>query len=90
MEKNDEKTPDVPMVEQYKVDTAIIHASRIVRDVKIIVAVCMACIIALVLIFVSYYSARQREFLNTINMLTSTTTTAEVQNANTVEQFAPP
>ena len=90
MEKNDEKTPDVPMVEQYKVDTAIVHASRIVRDVKIIVAVCMACIIALVLIFVSYYSARQREFLNTINMLTSTTTTAEVQNANTVEQFAPP
>ena len=90
MENNDEKTPDVPMVEQYKVDTAIVHASRIVRDVKIIVAVCMACIIALVLIFVSYYSARQREFLNTINMLTSTTTTAEVQNADTVEQFAPP
>lgn len=91
MEKNDEKTPDVPMVEQYKVDAAIVHASRIVRDVKIIVAVCMVCIITLVMIFVSYYSARQREFLNTINMLVpKTTTTAEVQNANTVEQFAPP
>lgn len=90
MEEGNEKTPAVPMVEQYKADNAIIHASRIVRDVKIIVAACMMCIIFLVLIFVSYYSARQREFLNTINMLVpNTTKTAEVQNGN-MEQFAPP
>lgn len=90
MEESNEKAPAVPMVEQYKVDNAIIHASRIVRDVKIIVAVCMLCIISLVMIFVSYYSARQRDFLNTINMLVpNTTTMAEVQNGN-MEQFAPP
>lgn len=94
MEENHEKTQDVPMVEQYKTDNAIIHANRIVRDVKIIVAIIvpvfMVCLVSLTLIFVSYYSARQREFLNTINMLIpKSTTTVEVQGGN-MEQFAPP
>lgn len=88
MEKDNKAAPDVPMVEQYKVDAAIVHASRIVHDVKIIMASVMAGIVLIVLIFVGYYSGRQQEFMNTINMLT--TKLAEVQNAKTVEQLPPP
>ena len=90
MEKDNKEAPDVPMVEQYKVDTIVVHAGKVVRDVKIIVSVGAALILLIVYIFVSFYSSRQREFLNTINMLLETRTTAEVQNAETMEQFAPP
>ena len=78
----------VPMVEQYKADNAIIHASRIVRDLKIIVSVGAALILLIVFIFVSFYSNRQKEFLNTINMLIPKT--VEVENGKTVEQLPPP
>ena len=54
---------DVPMIEQYKADNAIIHASRIVRDLKIIVAVGAALVLLIVFIFVSFYSNRQKDFL---------------------------
>lgn len=76
---------DVPMIEQYKIDTTIVHTSKIVRDVKIIVAIVMVTIIAIVFIFVSNYNARTKDWLNTIAALKST----GVQN-ETVQQFAPP
>lgn len=76
---------DVPMIEQYKVDTTIVHTSKIVRDVKIIVAIVMVTIIAIVFIFVSNYNARTKDWLNTIAALQNT----GVQN-ETVQQFAPP
>ena len=79
---------DVPMIEQYKADNAIIHASRIVRDLKIIVAVGAALVLLIVFIFVSFYSNRQKEFLNTINMLIPKT--VEVANGETMEQLPPP
>ena len=78
----------VPMVEQYKADNAIIHASRIVHDIKIIVTVGAALILMIVFIFVSFYSNRQKEFLNTINMLIPKS--VEVADGETVEQLPPP
>lgn len=76
---------DVPMIEQYKVDSIIVHARRIVHDVKIIVAIVMAAVIAIVYIFVSNYNARTKDWLNTIATLQS----AGVQN-EAVQQFTPP
>ena len=77
------KDPDVPMIELYKVDTIMAYAARIVRDVKIIVAVCIAAIIAIVFIFVSKYNERTSDWLRTYNLLRSGQT--EVADAQTEE-----
>ena len=55
MEEKRKQVPaeDTPMIELHKVDTIRAYAARIVRDVKIIVAICLATIIAVVFIFVS-------------------------------------
>ena len=81
---------DVPMIELHKVDAAIVHAAKICRDVKIIFAIGMAAVIAIVYIFVSNYNARTKDWLSTIAQLQSRTTVSEVQDGKTVEQFAPP
>ena len=84
---------DTPMIELHKVDTTMAYAARIVHDVKIIVAICIAAIIAIVvstvLIFTSKYNERTGEWLRTYNQLNGQ---AEVQNGNTetVQQLSPP
>ena len=78
---------DVPMIELHKVDTTMAYASKIVRDVKIIVAIVMAAIIAIIYIFVSKYNARTNEWLKTISEIrrgTEYVQTAEIQ------QYPPP
>lgn len=79
---------DVPMIEQYKVDAVMAYACRIVRDVKIIIAIVMAAVIAIVYIFVSKYNMRTSEWLKTIAEIRQTTV-AEVQDGKTeaVQQF---
>ena len=88
--ENQSPKNDTPMIELYKVDTLMAYAARIVRDVKIIVAVCMVAIIAIVFIFVSKYNERTTDWLKTYNMLRTGQTEVVNGNAETVQQFAPP
>ena len=81
----EENKNDVPMIELYKVDAAMAHTSKIVHDVKVIVAICMTAILAItisiVLIFTTKYNERTSDWLKTYNMLRSGQ--AEVYNENT-------
>lgn len=81
---------DVPMIELHKVDTALAYAARIVRDVKIIVAVCMVAIIAIVFIFVSKYNERTSDWLKTYNQLRTWKTEVTDGNTEKIQQFTPP
>ena len=81
---------DVPMIELHKVDTTMAYAAKIVKDVKIIVAVCLATVIAIVFIFVSKYNARTSDWLKTFNMLISEKTEVTDGNTEEIQQYAPP
>lgn len=89
MESPNQKN-DVPMIELHKVDTALAYAARIVRDVKIIVAVCLVTIIAIVFIFVSKYNERTSDWLKTYNQLRAWKTEVTDGNAEKIQQFTPP
>lgn len=86
MEKND----DTPMIELHKVDTTMAYAARIVRDVKIIVAVCMVTVIAIVFIFVSKYNERTSDWLKTYNLLRTGQTEVQNESAEDIQQLSPP
>ena len=87
MEENRKQVPeeDTPMIELHKVDTVMAYAARIVRDVKVIVAICIAAIflisVSIVMIFTTKYNERTSDWLKTYNMLRSGQ--AEVYNENT-------
>ena len=92
MEENREQVPaeDTPMIELHKVDTIMAYAARIVRDVKIIVAICLATIIAVVFIFVSKYNERTSDRLKTYNLLRSGQTEVQDGNAEQIQQLPSP
>ena len=81
---------DVPMIELHKVDTVMAYAAKIVRDVKIIVAVCMAAVIAIVFIFVSKYNERTSDWLRTYNLLRTGQTEVADESTEKVQQFPSP
>lgn len=82
--KHDDETP---MIELYKVDTIMAYAARIVRDVKILVCVALAAIIAIVFIFVSKYNERTSDWLKTYNLLRTGQTEVANENAEEIQQF---
>ena len=92
MEGNRKQVPaeDTPMIELHKVDTTMAYAARIVRDVKIIVAICLATIIAVVFIFVSKYNERTSDWLKTYNLLRSGQTEVQDGNAEQIQQLPSP
>lgn len=85
-----EKENDVPMIELHKVDTVLAYAARIVRDVKVIVAVCMATVIAIVFIFVSKYNERTSDWLKTYNLMKTGQTEVANESTETVQQLPAP
>ena len=82
---------ETPMIELHKVDAIMAHAGKIVRDVKIIVAIFAAIIIAIVYIFVSKYNARTNDWLKTFESVLNRTTVTEGSDGNTeeIQQFPP-
>ena len=62
----DEKKNDVPMIPKYQAETMMMHMSRANRNMMIvIIAVCIA-MVAMVIIFVNGYTARTKDWLNTL------------------------
>ena len=95
MEKSLEKNQnsDVPMIEQYKVEGMMVHASRIVRIVVACLIVAFVSIVAIVWIFTSKYNERNQNWLEVYNrLLENRGAVTEVQHEPTekIQQFAPP
>ena len=86
---NENKT-DIPMVEQYKVETALVHASKTRRAALIICILATICImfslignVVIVEIFTSKYNARTKDWIDLAKDLANRTAVTEVANENT-------
>ena len=96
MERNTEtnRENDVPMIELHKVDTVMAYAARIVRDVKIIVAICIAAIflisVSIVMIFTTKYNERTSDWLKTYNLLKTGQTEVADESAEKIQQLPAP
>ena len=89
---------DIPMVEKYKVEAALVHSAKSRRAavaVSILAAICIiGSIIGNVLIvdiFTSKYNARTKDWIDLAKELARGTAITEVADETaTVQQYAPP
>lgn len=90
---------DVPMVEEYRVESIIVHASRISRNAKIICICAMIVVVSSIIgmvsvvdIFTTKYNSRTKEWLDTLSVLANRIHITEVRDANTetLQQLPPP
>ena len=92
MEENRNRIPEdeTPMIELHKVDTAMAFAAKIVKDVKIMVAIMAVMVIAIVFIFVSKYNERTSDWLKTYNSLRSGSAEVQDEGAEKIQQLPLP
>ena len=90
---------EVPMVEQYKVESSLVHASKTRRAAVIISILATVCIIASIIgnvvvveIFTSKYNTRTKDWIDLAKALAGKTAGTEVDNAYTekMEQLSLP
>ena len=71
---------DVPMIPKYQAETMLMHLSRANRNMMIvIIAVCVAMVV-MAYIFVSGYTSRTKDWLNTLAGLQGNTAVTEVDD----------
>ena len=71
---------DVPMIPKYQAETMLMHLSRSNRNMMIvIIAVCVAMVV-MAYIFVSGYTSRTKDWLNTLAGMQRTTAVTEVND----------
>ena len=90
---------EVPMVEQYKVESSLVHASKTRRAAVIISILATICILAssigtvvIVEIFTSKYTSSTKDWIDLAQALAGKTAVTEVDNAYTekMEQLSLP
>ena len=81
---------EVPMVEQYKVESSLVHASKTRRAAVIISILATVCILASIIgnvviveIFTSKYNSRTKDWIELAKALANKTAVTEVDNAYT-------
>ena len=90
---------DVPMIEEYKHESAMVHETKKSKYAMIVAIVC--CVVAIVAIigniiivdiFTSKYNSRTSEWLATVQALVNRIAVTEVTDGNTeiLQQFPPP
>ncbi len=90
---------EVPMIEQYKVESSLVHASKTRRAAVIISVLATICILASIIgnvvvveIFTSKYNSRTKDWIDLAKALAGKTAVTEVDNAYTekMEQLSLP
>ena len=84
---------EVPTIELYKVESIIVHASKMSRNALIGFVISLAAIVIVVAIFTSRYNARTKDWLDTIKMLVNRPAVTEVlqdENSGNIQQSSSP
>ena len=90
---------EVPMVEQYKVESSLVHASKTRKAAVIISIVAAVCILASIIgnvvivdIFTTKYNTRTKDWIELVKAMVGKTAVTEVDNAYTekMEQLSLP
>ena len=90
---------DIPMIEEYKHESAMVHETKKSKYAMIVAIVC--CVVAIVAIigniiivdiFTSKYNSRTSEWLATVQALVNRVAVTEVTDGNTeiLQQLPPP
>ena len=90
---------DIPMIEEYKHESAMVHETKKSKYAMIVAIVC--CVVAIVAIigniiivdiFTSKYNSRTSEWLATVQALVNRIAVTEVTDGNTeiLQQLPPP
>ena len=75
MEKN-----DVPMIPKYQAETMLMHLSRANRNMMIVIIAVCAAMVVMAYIFVSGYTSRTKDWLNTLAGLQGAPAVTEVDD----------
>ena len=90
---------EVPMVEQYKVESSLVHASKTRKAAVIISILATVCILASIIgnvvvvdIFTSKYNTRTKDWIDLVKAMAGKTAVMEVEDAytETMEQLSLP
>ena len=90
---------DVPMVEEYKVESSLVHASKTRKAAVVISILATICILASIIgnvviveIFTTKYNSRTKDWIELAKVLGGKTAVTEVDNAytETMEQLSLP
>lgn len=80
---------DVPMIELHKAETMMMHMSKMCRNMTIGFIVGFVAMVIMAYIFVTGYTSRTKDWLNTYAMLRGNAAVTEVAN-ETIQQQSPP
>jgi len=90
---------EVPMVEQYKVESSLVHASKTRKAAVIISILATVCILASIIgnvvivdIFTTKYNTRTKDWIELVKAMAGKTAVMEVEDAytETMEQLSLP
>lgn len=74
------KRNDIPMIPKYQAEKEMMHMSKAIKNITIVsVSFAVAFVIA-ILIFVNGYTARTKDWLNTLTAMQHTPAATEVQD----------
>ena len=79
---------DVPMIPKHQAETMMVHMEIANRNMMIVAIVFAAALVASIIIFVSGYTSRTKDWLNTYAQLRGQPAVTEVDDG--VQQQSPP
>ena len=80
MTEMNEKNDDVPMIEKYKAEMMMMHMIHANRNMAIVIIAVCAAMVLMAYIFVTGYTSRTKDWLNTLAGLQGVPAVTEVQD----------
>ena len=77
---SENKENDVPMIPKYQAESMMIHMGRANRSIVIVAVTFAVAMVAAIIVFVSGYTSRTKDWLNTLTNLQNGSAVMEVQN----------
>ena len=84
-----ERMNDVPMMPRYQAEEQMMHMSRANRNMMIVIICVCISMVAMAYIFVTGYTARTKDWLNTLAGLQGRPAVTEVQDDGIQQQPGP-
>lgn len=80
---------DVPMIPQHQAETMMMHMEIANRNMMLVAVTFAAALVSAIIIFVNGYTARTKDWLNTLATLQNRTTVTEVEADGIQQQPSP-
>jgi len=71
---------DIPMIPQHQAETQAMHLLWAIRCIAIVAVSCVTALVIAILVFVNGYTARTKDWLNTLAQMQGQPAVTEVDN----------